>query len=59
MQILKISEKIVQEDNQGRFLCNLLFTTLEKIDCEQKDSQISFAICQGWLDILIHSSYKA
>ena len=58
MQILKISEKIAQEDKHGRFLCNLLFTTLDRIDSSSNDAQVSYAICQGWLDILIHSSYK-
>jgi hypothetical protein len=58
MQILKISEKIAQEDKHGRFLCNLLFTTLDKIDANSNDAQVSYAICQGWLDILIHGSYK-
>lgn len=38
MQILKISEKIAQEDKHGRFLCNLLFTTLDKIDANSNDA---------------------
>jgi len=52
-QILKVSEMISVDDRNGAFLCNLLLTTLASIKGTKKNSSVIFAICQGWLDILI------
>ena len=37
-------------------MCNLLFTTIPHIDANLKEESVVYAICQGWLDILILSS---
>jgi len=49
---------IAKDDKNGRFLCNLLFTTLDTLKSEKhlsntKSENIAFMVCQGWLDILI------
>lgn len=52
-QILKISETISTEDKSGRFICKLLFKTLDsmKLQSAAMDTVV-FSICLGWLDIL-------
>jgi len=51
---LKISETISNEDKSGRFICKLLFKTLNSIKSKNLASEDSvvFSICMGWLDIL-------
>ena len=39
----------------SKFICNLLFITLENVTGNHHEN-VGYAICQGWLDILISSS---
>jgi len=55
MQILEISKKIADQNKHGKFLCNLLFTTIRHLDNSLGHDSVVYAICQGWLDILILS----
>ena len=53
-QILKISETISNDDKSGRFICKLLFKTLNSLKVENlaSEDQVVFSICMGWLDIM-------
>ena len=58
-QILSITETIAKQsvhaNDISKFICNLLFTTLENVT-DNHHEKVGFSICQGWLDILISSS---
>ena len=59
IQILRISEKIAMKDKSGKSICNLLFMTLKTSDWSSDNPQnVTFLICQGWLDILIHGAFQ-
>jgi hypothetical protein len=52
---LRISEQIASTNKQGKFLCRLLFKTLDSLSSKQltkTQEQVVTLICQGWLDIL-------
>jgi hypothetical protein len=55
-QILRISESIASNDKNGRFVCKLLFNTLDSVKnkkyATKQAEQVVVSICQGWLDIL-------
>lgn len=55
MQILNITKQIAEQNRHGKFLCNLLFTTIPNITATLKEDSVVYAICQGWLDTLILS----
>jgi len=57
MSILQISRQIAEQNKHGKFLCNLLFTTLPHINTTLGPDSVVFAICQGWLDTLILSGF--
>lgn len=41
------------QDANGKLICKLLFTTLKNTDWNnQSHENVSYLICQGWLDIL-------
>eukprot|EP00347_Sterkiella_histriomuscorum_P017580 403348792 len=58
-QILAITETIakqsVNSNDISKFICNLLFLTLENVTGNHHE-KVGYSICQGWLDILITSS---
>ena len=58
-QILQITEIIatqsVHQNEISKFICNLLFITLENVT-NNNHEKVGYSICQGWLDILISSS---
>lgn len=57
-QILQITEIIatqsVHTNDISKFICNLLFITLENVT-DNHHEKVGYSICQGWLDILISS----
>lgn len=56
-QILAISEMIAADDkfgkSSGKFICNLLFTTLDNLKQSESSFKIVYTLCKGWLDLLI------
>jgi len=45
MQILQISKQIAEINKHGKFLCNLLETTIPHIDNSLKEDSVVYAIC--------------
>lgn len=58
-KILQITEVIatqsVHTNDISKFICNLLFLTLENVT-DNHHERVGYSICQGWLDILISST---
>ena len=47
------------KDKNGKSICNLLFMTLNMTDWSTENhNNVTFLICQGWLDILIHGVFQ-
>lgn len=47
------------QDKNGKLICNLLFTTLNNTDWKnQSHENVSYLICQGWLDILQYGVFQ-
>jgi len=59
-QILAISETIakdkVHQKDAGKLLSNLVFTTLACVTGNPSLEAVGFAVCQGWLDIMVAAS---
>ena len=59
MQILRISEKIAMKDKSSKSVCKMLFMTLKTTDWNTDNhNNVTFLICQGWLDILIYGTFQ-
>jgi len=59
MQLLTISQKIAMKEKNGTWICNLLFMTLKSTDWSSEDpTNVTYLVCQGWLDILMHGVYQ-
>ena len=50
-----IAKQSVNSNDISKFICNLLFLTLENVTGNHHE-KVGYSICQGWLDILITSS---
>ena len=58
IQILTISEKIAMVDKNGKSICNLLFMTLKSTNWNtESPTNVTYLVCQGWFDILIHGVF--
>lgn len=58
VQILTISQTIATSVKNGKPICNLLFMTLKNTDWSQTEhTNVTYLICQGWLEILIFGYY--
>jgi len=55
LQIIQITKQIAEQKKHGKFLSNLLITTIPNIDASLREDSVVYAICQGWLDTLILS----
>jgi len=55
LQIIQITKQIAEQKKHGKFLSNLLITTIPNIDATLREDSVVYAICQGWLDTLILS----
>ena len=44
------------QKDAGKLLSNLVFTTLSSVTGNPNLEAVGFAVCQGWLDIMISSS---
>ena len=46
-------------DKNGKPICNLLFMTLKSTDwVTEKPTNVTYLLCQGWFDILIHGVFQ-
>ena len=56
---MTISNKIAKTSKNGKLICSLLCMTLKSTDWQKEDpTNVSYLICQGWFDILIHGVFQ-
>lgn len=59
IQILRISTKISQQEKGSKSICKMLFMILRTTDLNTENhNNVTFLLCQGWLDILIYGTFQ-